>query len=206
MHPWHDIPLPSDYCDWFPVYIGISKGSNVKYELDKPTGMLIASHVLHSAVFYPANFGFVPRTWCADGRPLDVLVLGQEPVVPQVLVRTRAIGVVRLRDKTGEDDKLIGVHVDDAQYGDYRDIAELPEYRTSQLQRFFLVHNILDGGEVVVDGPFGAAKAMPVLREAIHGYERRRGELIKGIVNHMVRAEVFSTQPIVNQIRRDQPI
>lgn len=95
MHPWHDIPLPADSTDWFPAYVEIPKGSNVKYELDKATGILIVSRVLYSAVYYPANYGFIPRTWCEDGDPLDVLVLGQEPVVPQVLMRARAIGVIR---------------------------------------------------------------------------------------------------------------
>ena len=178
MHPWHDIPLPADCTDWFPAFIEIPKGSNVKYELDKPTGMLIVSRVLYSAVYYPANYGFVPRTYCDDGDPLDVLVLGQEPVVPQVLVRARAIGVMRMRDEKGQDDKLIAVHVDDAEYGEYGDIAELPEHRTLQLQRFFLDYKILEGEEVVVEKPLGASEAIPILNQAIKDYDQRRSKLI----------------------------
>ena len=89
-HPWHDIPLPDDLTTWFPAYIEIPKGSKVKYELDKATGLLHVSRVLHSAVYYPANYGFVPRTYCDDGDPLDVLVLCQEAVVAGCLLQARA--------------------------------------------------------------------------------------------------------------------
>src|SRR5262249_8787208 len=81
-HPWHDVPLSEDPTAWFPVFIEIPKGSRVKYELDKRTGLLRVDRVLYSAVFYPANYGFIPRTYCPDGDPLDVLVLGQEEVAP----------------------------------------------------------------------------------------------------------------------------
>jgi inorganic pyrophosphatase len=178
MHPWHDIPLPADCTDWFPAFIEIPKGSNVKYELDKQTGLLIVSRVLYSAVYYPANYGFVPRTYCDDGDPLDVLVLGQEPVVPQVLVRARAIGVMRMRDEKGQDDKIIAVHLDDAEYGKYRDIAELSEHRTLQLQRFFLDYKVLEGEEVVVEKPLGVSDAIPILQQAIREYEHRRSRLM----------------------------
>lgn len=86
VHPWHDIPLPDDPTGWFPAFIEIPKGSKVKYELDKATGLLKVSRVLYSAVYYPANYGFVPRTYCDDGDPLDVLVLGQEEVVSRVVL------------------------------------------------------------------------------------------------------------------------
>src|SRR6476620_9509795 len=124
MHPWHDVPLSSDINKWFPVYIEIPKGSNVKYELDKQTGLLTVDRVLYSTVYYPANYGFVPRTWCDDGDPLDVVVLGDEPVVPQALMRARAIGVMRMRDDKGQDDKIIAVHLDDAECSHYHDVSE----------------------------------------------------------------------------------
>ena len=108
-------------------------GSNVKYELDKPTGLLVVSRVLYSAVYYPANYGFVPRTWCEDGDPLDVLVLGQEPVVPQALLRAKAIGVMPMQDENGQDDKLIAVHLDDAAYRDYSRHRRLPQHRLLQV-------------------------------------------------------------------------
>src|SRR5439155_475573 len=95
-HPWHDIPLPDDPAAWFPAYIEIPMGSKVKYELDKPTGLLRVDRVLYSAVHYPANYGFIPRTYCPDNDPLDVLALFQEAVAPGVLLRARAIGVMRM--------------------------------------------------------------------------------------------------------------
>src|SRR5260370_20984903 len=98
-HPWHDVPLPEDLASYFPVYIEIPKGSKVKYELDKATGLLWVDRILYSAVHYPANYCFVPRTYCEDRDPLDVLVLGQEEVAPQVLLRARAIGALRMHDE-----------------------------------------------------------------------------------------------------------
>jgi inorganic pyrophosphatase len=177
-HPWHDIPLPADIIEWFPVYIEIPRGSNVKYELDKATGLLMVSRVLFSAVYYPANYGFIPQTYCDDGDPLDVLVLGQEPVIPQAIVRARAIGVMPMRDEKGQDDKIIAIHVDDPEYRGYRDISELPDYRTLLLQRFFLDYKVLEGKEVVIDKPLGAAKAIDIIRQAITDYDQNRRQLI----------------------------
>ena len=145
-------------------------GSNVKYELDKPTGLLIVSRVLYSAVYYPANYGFVPRTWCDDGDPLDVLVLGQEPVVPQALLRAKAIGVMPMQDEKGQDDKVIAVHLDDAAYRDYSDIADLPSHRLLQVQRFFLDYKVLEGKQVILEKPHGP-------REALADSERGQGQL-----------------------------
>jgi inorganic pyrophosphatase len=177
VHPWHDIPLPDDVTDWFPVFIEIPKGSKVKYELDKPTGLLKVSRILYSAVFYPANYGFVPRTYCEDGDPLDVLVLCQEDVAPQVLLRARAIGVMRMRDEQGQDDKIIAVHVDDPEYNYFHEISELSEHRRKELQRFFLDYKVLEGEEVVVEAPLGAGEALQILRAAMAYYDRERDTL-----------------------------
>lgn len=179
IHPWHSIPLPDDCTQCFPAVIEIPQGSHVKYELDKATGMLVVSRVLYSAVHYPANYGFVPRTWCLDGDPLDVLVLGQEPVVPLTLMRARAIGVMRMRDDKGQDDKLIAIHCDDPEYRSYRDIAELPPHRLRQLQRFFEDYKALEGEEVAVEKPLGVDEAASILREAIAHYQRHKDELLK---------------------------
>jgi inorganic pyrophosphatase len=176
-HPWHDVPLPDDPAAWFPAYIEIPKGSKVKYELDKGTGLLMVNRVLYSAVVYPANYGFIPRTYCHDGDPLDVLVLCQEEVAPGVLLRARAIGVMPMRDENGEDDKIIAVHQDDPEYVSYRDIAELPQHRLRELQRFFLDYKVLEGADVEVEAPLGFDKALPVLREAIALYQKEKDKL-----------------------------
>src|SRR5437870_9780632 len=176
-HPWHDVALPEDLASFFPVYIEIPKGSKVKYELDKATGLLWVDRILYSAVHYPANYGFVPQTYCPDGDPLDVLVLGQEAVAPGALLNARAIGVMQMRDDQGEDDKLIAVHIDDPEYTPYRDIAQLQPHRLRELQRFFLDYKILEGKEVIVETPLGAVQAIDILREAIAAYQRNRDQL-----------------------------
>jgi inorganic pyrophosphatase len=176
-HPWHDVPLPDDVAAWFPAFIEIPKGSKVKYELDKGTGLLRVDRILYSAVHYPANYGFVPRTYCDDGDPIDVLVLGQEEVAPAVLMRARAIGVMRMRDDKGQDDKLIAVHVDDPEYEGYRDIDDLPPHRLRELQRFFLDYKALEGKAVEVEKPLGRDEALAILAESIAMYARDRDKL-----------------------------
>jgi inorganic pyrophosphatase len=179
-HPWHDVPLPDDLAAWFPAFIEIPMGSKVKYELDKPTGLLRVDRVLYSAVHYPANYGFVPRTYCPDGDPLDVLVLGQEAVVPGVLMRARAVGVMRMRDDKGQDDKIIAIHLDDPEYENVHHIDELAPHRLRELQRFFLDYKVLEGKAVVVDKPLGPDDARVVLAESVELYRRDRDRLLRG--------------------------
>jgi inorganic pyrophosphatase len=178
-HPWHDVPLPEDLGDGFPAFIEIPAGSKVKYELDKPTGLLRVDRVLYSAVHYPANYGFVPRTYCDDGDPLDVLVLCQEAVVAGCLLQARAVGVMRMFDNHRLDDKVIAVHLDDPAYKDYRDLGELPPHRMRELKRFFEDYKALEGKEVEVDTPLGREPALAVLREAVAYYRRDREKLLK---------------------------
>ena len=134
-NPWHDVELGEHIERHFRCVIEIPKGSKIKYELDKKTGLLWLDRVLHSAVHYPANYGFLPQTFCEDGDPLDVLVLGQEPVVPLCVLRAKAIGVITMTDDKGRDDKVIAAHVDDPEYAHYRDISELPPHRLKEIQR-----------------------------------------------------------------------
>lgn len=179
-HPWHDVPLPADLADWFPAFIEIPIGSKVKYELDKATGLLRVDRVLYSSVHYPANYGFVPRTYCPDGDPLDVLVLGQQEVVPMALMRARAIGVMGMRDDKGEDDKIIAVHVDDPAFTDFVSIDQLPQHRMREIQRFFLDYKTLENKEVVMESIQGAPEAMRVLTAAVAYYAAHEAELRQG--------------------------
>lgn len=177
MHPWHDVPLSDNLDDWFPVFIEIPAGSKVKYELDKATGLLRVDRMLHSAVHYPANYGFVPQTYCPDNDPLDVLVLGQEPVVPQCLMRARVIGVMRMLDNQAEDDKIIAVHVDDPAYAHFADIGEMPPHVMRVLQRFFLDYKSLECKEVEVEKALGRDHGLRILRAAVALYEKNRAKL-----------------------------
>ena len=175
VHAWHDLPNPeSDLEHGFTAVIEIPKGSKVKYELDKTTGMLIVDRVLFSAVHYPANYGFLPRTYCDDGDPLDVLVLCQEPVVPMCLMRARAIGMFRMRDDKGGDDKIVAIHVDDPAYSDYTNVSELPKHTLLELRRFFLDYKTLEEKTVVVEDFEGPAAANRTIREAIESYKKLR--------------------------------
>ena len=170
VHAWHDVQLGPRIDESFAAVIEIPKGSKVKYELDKETGLLLVDRILHSAVHYPANYGFLPQTYCEDGDPLDVLVLGQEPVVPLCIVRARAIGVLSMSDDKGRDDKIIAVHVDDPEYEHYRDIAELPPHRLKELERFFLDYKVLENKVVNIEDLRGRAHAEETIRGAIQLY------------------------------------
>ncbi len=133
-HPWHDVELPRYVEDRIPAIIEIPTGSKVKYELDKSSGLLRVDRILFSAVHYPANYGFVPRTYCDDGDPLDILVYCQEMIQPLAIMRAKIIGVMKMRDDKGEDDKLIAVHADDPEYADYADVSEMSAYSGSSAE------------------------------------------------------------------------
>ena len=181
MHPWHDCYVDdAQIADAFPVIIEIPKGSTNKYELDKETGLLRLDRVLHSAVYYPADYGFIPRTFCDDGDPLDALVLSQEPVYPLTIVEARAIGVMRMRDEKGIDDKVVAVSVHDPAVADYTDHSQLPTHLLRQFRRFFEDYKTLEHKQVVVHDLLGPAAALDVIRQALEFYRKlRRGELAK---------------------------
>ena len=162
------------------MVIEVPMGSKNKYELDKETGLLRLDRVLYSAVHYPANYGFIPRTFCEDGDPLDALVLGQEPVTPLTLLEARAIGVMRMRDEKGLDDKILAVSVKDPAFADYTDHAQLPQHLLREIKRFFEDYKTLEHKQVVVEDFMGPADAIRIVQDGLSMYRKlRRGELEK---------------------------
>jgi inorganic pyrophosphatase len=179
MHPWHDISIDAaTIAQSFPVVVEIPKGSKNKYELDKRTGLLRLDRVLYSAVHYPADYGFVPRTYCDDGDPLDALVLGQEPVYPLTIVMARAVGVMRMRDDKGIDDKIIAVSVGDPAFADYTDSAQLPAHVFREMRRFFEDYKALEHKATIVEDLLGPADALTIVRDALELYRTHRAELV----------------------------
>jgi inorganic pyrophosphatase len=173
MHPLHDILVPDAIEEFFPAVVEIPKGSKLKYEIDKRTGMLMLDRVLYSSVHYPANYGFLPQSHADDGDPLDILVLMQEPVVPLTIIRVRAVGGFAMRDDKGIDDKIIAVAVDDPAFSHYRDVSEIPPHVTLEIGRFFEDYKVLENKMSVVDGMYDAKRALEVVREALHAYRAK---------------------------------
>ncbi|MQL87305.1 hypothetical protein Taro_019841 [Colocasia esculenta] len=136
-HPWHDLEIGPEAPTIFNCVVEIGKGSKVKYELDKKTGLIKVDRILYSSVVYPHNYGFIPRTLCEDNDPMDVLVLMQEPVLPGCFLRAKAIGLMPMIDQGEKDDKIIAVCADDPEYRHYTDIKELPPHRLQEIRRFF---------------------------------------------------------------------
>lgn len=174
MHPWHDVELGSDAPSIVASVIEIPKGSKLKYELDKASGLIRVDRVLFSSVHYPANYGFIPQTYCEDRDPLDVLVLGQEPVVPLSIMRAKIIGVMRMQDQGEADDKLIAVHADDPEYMHYTSIKELAPHRMMEVRRFFEEYKNLENKKVIVEEFFDRDVALNILEVAIQSYSEKR--------------------------------
>ncbi len=178
-HPWHDVSPGDDIAESFYGVIEISKGSKNKYELDKRTGLLFADRVLYSSVHYPANYGFIPQSYCDDGDPLDILVLCQEEIQPMCIVECKAIGMMSMRDEKGQDDKIIAVHANDPAYNIYDDISALPKHVVKELQRFFEDYKILEHKEVIVDRLRGRIDATNAIRDALRMYREHIDEIRK---------------------------
>ncbi|KAF5828080.1 inorganic pyrophosphatase [Dunaliella salina] len=169
-HPWHDIEPGTP--ELINCVVEIPQGSKVKYELDKDTGLLFVDRILYSSVVYPHNYGFVPKTLCEDGDPIDVLVLMQEPVVPMCFLRARPIGVMEMMDSGEKDDKIIAVHADDPEFKGFTDISQLPPHRLQEIRRFFEDYKKNENKQVIVsDQPQGGEAAKKVIKESLDLYQ-----------------------------------
>jgi len=173
MNIWHDISPERIKPEIFYAVIEITKGSKNKYELDKETGMLRLDRILYTSTHYPANYGFIPRTYSEDGDPLDVLVLCSEPIIPAALVRCTPIGVLSMIDEGSMDHKVIAVPVHDPVYHGYRTIAELPRHVSDELMHFFSVYKNLEDKVTAIESVMGVDAALKVIAHDIAAYEQK---------------------------------
>ena len=167
---WHDVTPDRVRPDDFIAVIEIEKGSKSKYELDKATGSIILDRVLYTSTHYPANYGFLPRTYAEDNDPLDVLVLCSEPILPLSMVRCYPIGVFTMLDQGKMDEKIIAIPYNDPNYNVYKDISELPDHTFREMTHFFSVYKVLEDKETVVSEPQGAEEAREVIQKCLNAY------------------------------------
>ena len=175
MNIWHDIDPARITRKDFEAVIEISKGSKMKYELDKETGLLKLDRVLHTSTHYPANYGFIPRTFADDNDPLDVLVLCSEKIEPMALVRCYPIGVISMVDGGHADDKIIAIPFGDPTYNEYKDISQLPKHVFDEMTHFFKVYKMLENKDTAIDEAKGVLAAVEIIEDAIEGYKKKFG-------------------------------
>ena len=169
---WHDISPKRINANDFEVVVEIPKGSKNKYELDKETGLLKLDRVLYTSTHYPANYGFIPRTFADDGDPLDALVLCSEPIAPLTLVRCYPIGAIKMIDNGANDEKIISIPYGDPTFNSYKDISELPKHIFDEMNHFFTVYKQLENKTTAVDDTVGAEDAVKIVKYCIDKYKQ----------------------------------
>lgn len=167
---WHDISPKRITPEEFICVIEISKGSKKKYELDKETGYLILDRILYTSTHYPANYGFIPRTYGDDKDPLDVLLLCAQTLEPMTLVKAKPIGVISMVDNGQGDEKIIAVPSNDPTYNHYTDISQLPAHIFDEMSHFFTVYKNLENKQTAVNEVMGRDKAIEIIEKAIADY------------------------------------
>lgn len=172
-NPWHTVSYGDPSGDAVTGIVEIPKGSRAKYELDKETGLLRLDRVLYSSVYYPANYGFIPQTYCDDGDPLDILILSQIDMQPLCLVTAKIIGVMRMLDQGEADDKLIAVCAHDKSVSHINDIAEMPDHFMLEIRHFFEEYKRLEKKVVKIEDFQGARLAKKIFQHAVNDYKEK---------------------------------
>ena len=167
---WHDISPKRINSEDFVCVVEITKGSKKKYELDKESGYLILDRILHTSTHYPANYGFIPRTYGDDNDPLDVLILCSEQIEPMTLVRAYPIGVISMIDNGRNDEKIIAIPFSDPNYNMYKDISELPNHVFDEMRHFFTVYKNLENKTTAVNEVSNRDVAVEVIEKALNNY------------------------------------
>jgi len=172
LHPWHDIPTGPNPPGEVTAVIEIPTNERNKYELDKKLGVFRLDRVLYSAVHYPGDYGFLPRTLGEDGDPLDILVLMTIPVFTGCLVDSRPIGLFHLVDRGAADEKVLAVPLRDPYSDGLNDIGDVPPHHLKEIEHFFQVYKSLEGTRIETRGFEGAAAARAAIVKAMQAYER----------------------------------
>ncbi len=175
MNVWHEISRERITPEEFVAVIEISHGGKNKYELDKDTGMLILDRVLYTSTHYPANYGFIPRTYAGDKDPLDVLVICSEKIQPMTLVKCKPIGVIKMEDHGDVDEKIIAVSLGDPSNAGFNDSSELPKHMMDEIIHFFQVYKALENRETSVSEMFGRDEAVKIIEDCIEMYNQKFG-------------------------------
>jgi inorganic pyrophosphatase len=183
IHAWHDVTPGLENLELpraFRAIIEIPKGSSNKYELDKSSGLLKLDRVLSSAVYYPANYGFIPQTLAEDDDPLDVLVFAASQIPSMCICAARAVGLMTMIDDGQPDHKIIAVLVNDPEYADYQKASDFPRHTFKMLKRFFEDYKTLEGKEVEVDEIMPAEAAHAIIEDCLARYykSRRTGGMV----------------------------
>ena len=176
-HPWHDVSPGDDVPSSVNAIIEIPKGSKAKYEIDKNSGLIKLDRVLFSSVMYPANYGFIPKTYCDDKDPLDILVLCSVDVYPMSIIEAKVIGVMHMIDNGEQDDKIIAVAKHDMSVNYINDLSELPPHTMKEIVRFFQDYKALERKNVTIEQLFGRSYAYKVIQESIDLYQKEFANL-----------------------------
>lgn len=171
-NPWHKVSEGENAPEIVNAIIEIPKNTRAKYELDKESGLLKLDRVLYSSMYYPANYGFIPRTYCDDHDPLDILVLSQITLVPMCIVSAKVIGVMRMQDGDELDDKIIAVAENDMSVNHIDSVDDLPEHFFKELRNFFEDYKKLEHKIVLVEEFQSKDTAMQIITQSIIDYRQ----------------------------------